>query len=291
VLLPEWDYRKQQLLPDHARIEPLIAAGAEPVELPAPLRATARRLRHQFEALVQGRVWLRGQDQGNVVDLDAYLRKQAERRHHGDISMDGLYLDQRKRSRDLACLLLADLSLSTDAWVNDRLRVIDVVRDALFLFSEALGATGDRFALYGFSSRRREHVRFHTLKEFGEDYGARVRGRIQAIRPGFYTRMGAAIRQATTLLGRETAGQRLLLLLTDGKPNDLDLYEGRYGIEDTRRALHEARRAGLQPFCVTIDREAGSYLPYLFGSDTYTVLRDPSELPRRLPLLYARLTR
>ena len=103
--------------------------------------------------------------------------------------------------------------------------------------------------------------------------------------------MGAAIRQASALLGRQSAGQRLLLLLTDGKPNDLAVYEGRYGIEDTRMALLEARRQGLLPFCVTVDREAGSYLPHLFGPDTYIVVRDPAELPRQLPLLYARLTR
>jgi nitric oxide reductase NorD protein len=81
-----------------------------------------------------------------------------------------------------------------------------------------------------------------------------------------------------------------LLLLTDGKPNDLDLYEGRYGIEDTRMALIEARRQGLQPFCVTIDQKAGDYLPHLFGSGAYVVIRKPSDLPRELPLLYARLT-
>jgi nitric oxide reductase NorD protein len=289
--LPEWDYRKRILLPDHCRLQPMIAASAPKCALPPALRATARRLRRQFETLVNDKTRVRGEEQGGDIDLDAYLQRQAEERNHTGLRRRGLYIDQRKHTRDLACLLLADLSLSTDAWVNDQARVIDVVRDALFLFSEALSATGDRFGLYGFSSRRRDHVRFHILKDFSETYSAAVRGRIQAIRPGYYTRMGAAIRQASVLLGRETAGQRLLLLLTDGKPNDLDVYEGRYGIEDTRMALLEARRQGLLPFCVTVDREAGSYLPHLFGPDTYIVVRDPAELPRQLPLLYARLTR
>ena len=168
--------------------------------------------------------------------------------------------------------------------------MIDVIRDSLFLFAESLGATGDRFGMLGFSSRRRDPVRVHTLKGFEEDYGAAVRGRIDAIRPGYYTRMGAAIRYATDLLANQPAGRRLLLLLSDGKPNDLDRYEGRYGIEDTRHAVQQARHLGLTPFCVTIDERGNDYLPHLFGSGGYVVIRRPSELPRRLPLLYARLT-
>ena len=185
---------------------------------------------------------------------------------------------------------MADLSLSTDTWVDDHHRVIDVVRDSLFLFAEALDATGDRFAMHGFSSRRRDPVRVHTLKAFDERYDGVVRGRIAAIRPGYYTRMGAAIRYGSGLLSAQPAGRRLLLLLTDGKPNDLDRYEGRYGIEDTRQAVLEARRLGQQPFCVTIDAKGNDYLPHLFGSGGFVVIRRPSDLPKRLPLLYAQLT-
>jgi nitric oxide reductase NorD protein len=130
----------------------------------------------------------------------------------------------------------------------------------------------------------------HTIKTFGEPHNRHTRGRIQAIKPGFYTRMGAAIRYTTRELCRQPATRRLLLLLTDGKPNDLDQYEGRYGIEDTRIALNEARRVGARPFCVTIDRDASEYLPYIFGSDAYVVIRKPDQLPRELPRLYARLT-
>jgi nitric oxide reductase NorD protein len=103
--------------------------------------------------------------------------------------------------------------------------------------------------------------------------------------------MGAAIRRATQMLLEEKAGRRILLLLSDGKPNDLDIYDSRYGIEDTRAAVHEARRLGLVPFCLTIDREGGGYLPHLFGATGYAVLRSPEELPLRLPLFYAQLTR
>jgi nitric oxide reductase NorD protein len=290
IALPEWDYRRQTLLADHCRLQPMLAADAAPIELPARLKHTARRLRNQFQMLAPTRVWRRAQNDGSELDLDAYLRFAAERRAGGHSSDPGLYRDLRVGDRDLACLLLADLSLSTDAWISNEQRVIDVIRDSLFLFGESLAATGDRFALYGFSSRYREHVRFQHLKEFDEAYDARVRGHINAIKPGYYTRMGAAIRHASNVLGAQTANRRLLLILTDGKPNDLDHYEGRYGIEDTRHAIHAARRMGLQPFCVTIDRRAGDYLPHLFGGDGYIVIRRPSELPRQLPLLYMQLT-
>ncbi len=290
ILLPEWDYKAQCLQADHCRIQPMLAAAAEAIELPARLRRTARRLRAQFQQLAPARVWYHEQQDGAEIDLDAYLRFSGERAAGHAVAGDRLYRDMRSGARDLACLLLADLSLSTDAFVNDHTRVIDVIRDSLFLFAEALAATGDRFAMYGFSSRRRDPVRVHQLKTFAEIYNPRVRGRIDAIKPGYYTRMGAAVRHATRLLAAEPASRRLLLLLTDGKPNDLDKYEGRYGIEDTRHALRQAREQGLQPFCVTVDKRAGEYLPHLFGSGAYVVIHRPSQLPRELPLLYARLT-
>jgi nitric oxide reductase NorD protein len=269
----------------------MVARNAGPLPLPAHLSATARRLRSQFEALTPAKVWLKGQFDGSELDLDACVQFSADRLSGLEAREQGLYKAHHYRDRDLACLLLADLSLSTDAYVSDQARVIDVIRDTLFLFSEALSATGDRFALYGFSSLKRENIRFHVLKEFEHKYNAEARGRIAAIKPGFYTRMGAAIRHSSQLLAKQAATQRLLLILTDGKPNDLDQYEGRYGVEDTRVAIHEAKQMGLRPFCVTIDEKGSSYLPHLFGVNGYVVIRKPSELPRELPMLYAQLTR
>lgn len=290
IPLPEWDYRKQRLKPGYCRLQAMIAADAKPCELPARLRAPARKVRSQFQALAPTRTWYKAQPDGNEADLDAYLQFSAERISRTTKSDCRLYRDFRNGVRDLACLLLADLSLSTEAWISDHARVIDVIRDSLFLFAEALNATGDRFAMCGFSSRNRNHVRFHLIKTFDHPYDKVTRGRIDAIKPGFYTRMGAAIRQSNALLAKEPASHKLLLLLTDGKPNDLDQYEGRYGIEDTRMALIEARRQGLHPFCVTIDESANDYLPHLFGTNNYVLIRKASELPRELPLLYARIT-
>jgi len=267
-----------------------VAASAPACELPPHLHKIAKRLRAQFQQLAPAHSWQRAQPEGSEIDMEAYLRFVADRAAGQRSSPDGLYRDMQRGERDLACLLLADLSLSTDSWIDDRTRVIDVIRDSLLLFAESLSATGDRFAMYGFSSRRRDPIRYHLLKAFDERYSGKIRGRINAIRPGYYTRMGAAIRQSTSLLAREGAGRRLLLILTDGKPNDLDNYEGRYGIEDTRHAVLQARQQGLQPFCVTIDATGNDYLPYLFGTGGYVVIRHPSQLPQELPVLYARLT-
>ena len=290
IPLPEWDYRKGQLLEEHVRLLEVTPQAASDSALPHRLARTARRLHQQFAALLPARRWLKSQPDGQELDVDAAVRAHADRATGGHPT-DNLYLSLEKRERDLACLVLADLSLSTDTWVSDEARVIDVVKDALLLFGTAMGTTGDAFALCGFSSLKRSQVRFSRLKDFGQKFDAAARGRILALKPGYYTRLGAAIRHASSQLARQPASRRVLLILSDGKPNDLDIYDGRYGIEDTRMAIIEARKLGLQPFCVTIDREGASYLPHLFGPAGYAVIRKPEELPRRLPLLYAQLTR
>lgn len=290
ILYPEWDYRKRLMQANHCSLQMMLCRDAIACELPPALHATARQLRQQFQSLTPIRTRLKHQVSGSELDVDACVRFAAEKNSGVPTAEPGLYIDQRQQVRDLSCLLLADLSLSTDAWVSNDARVIDVIRDSLYLFSEALAATGDRFALYGFSSVRRDNVRFHLLKGFDERYNDAIRGRLAAIKPGYYTRMGAAIRHASQLLSRQKSGRRLLLILTDGKPNDLDKYEGRYGIEDTRIAIGEARRLGLTPFCVTIDEKAGDYLPHLFGSTSYVVVKNATELPLVLPRLYLQLT-
>lgn len=290
IPIDEWDYKKQVLQKDHCRLIPMKSRDTEPSELPDKLRAQARKIRRQFESLRPQRHWLSRQTEGSELDLENYINFLTDRKHGVVNSDTPVYRDLRNDTRDLSCLLLADLSLSTDAHINNTSRVIDVIRDALYLFSEALNTTGDRFALHGFSSRNRSHVRFYNIKEFDQTYNNDVRGHIQAIRPGYYTRMGAAIRHATQLLEKEASTQKLLLILTDGKPNDLDKYEGRYGIEDTRQAILEAEKKGLQPFCVTIDDKAEDYLPYLFGKNAYVLIKKAEELPKKLPQLYLRLT-
>ncbi|MEY4591350.1 MAG: nitric oxide reductase activation protein [Pseudomonadota bacterium] len=291
ILLPEWDYRKQRFLADHCCLQYLESRDIEAIPLPEHLRAQARRLRSQFAVLAPTRRWQKAQQDGTELDLDAWVRQETEARTgHACATDNRIYQAQVQQERDLACLVLADLSLSTDASANDHQKVIDVIRDSLMLFAEALGETGDNFALCGFSSLKRNHIRFHALKTFEESYSALARGHIAAIRPGYYTRLGAAIRHSTRLLAKQPNRQRLLLILSDGKPHDLDVYESRYGIEDTRQSILEAHEKGVHPFCITIDREGGSYLPHMFGANGYTLLRRADELSQKLPMLYAQLT-
>lgn len=291
IPIDEWDYKKQILQRDHCRIIPMTSRDVEATELPKKLQSQARKIRRQFEILRPQRRWLSRQSEGTELDLESYINFLSDRKH-GHVNNDTpVYRELRNETRDLSCLLLADLSLSTDAYISNTSQVIDVIRDALYLFSEALSVTGDRFALHGFSSRNRSHVRFYNIKGFDDNYDNDIRGHINAVRPGYYTRMGAAIRYATQLLEQEATSQKLLLILTDGKPNDLDKYEGRYGIEDTRQAILEAEKKGLQPFCVTIDEKAEDYLPYLFGKNAYILIKKIEDLPVKLASLYLRLTR
>ena len=293
VHLPEWDYRKGVMCADHCSVQAMEVRDAH-VFVPSPtLRLTARRLRKRLEVLRDVPRPQHGQESGDAIDLDAWVRFSTDEMglggQHSD--MPPVYTRQAKCERSLSTLLLADLSLSTDAYATSDQRVIDVIRDALFVFGEALSATGDPFAMWGFSSVRRQHVRLQHLKSFDAPWNACARNRVGAIKPGYYTRMGAAIRHATLQLSTRPERRRLLMLLTDGKPNDLDIYEGRYGIEDTRHAIHEAHLAGLTPFCVTIDEAGHDYLPFLFGRNGYALVHKPEDLIRRLTQAWASLAR
>lgn len=288
IRLPEWDYRRQSMKPDYCLLQPMLADDAEPAALPEHLAPAARSLRNRFACLKPERNWLKRQWQGDELDLDAWLDRLTDEQRSQEPG--ACYRQRRPNLRDLSCLLLADLSMSTECGINEDQRVIDVIRDSVTLFAEALSSARDRFALYGFSSIKNKQVRYQLLKNFNEPYADAVRGRLQRIKPGFYTRMGAAIRQSAAILAQEKAAQRLLLIISDGKPNDIDHYEGRYGIEDTRRAIQQARAQGIQPFCITIDEEGSDYLPYLFGDKGYALVSDIKRLPEMLPRLYLNLT-
>ncbi|MBP6008685.1 MAG: VWA domain-containing protein [Rhodoferax sp.] len=291
VHLPEWDYRRAMLQPDHCLVQVMQAQNCPPFTPSASLRLTARQLRRRLETLRDAPRALHGQDSGDDLDLDAWVRF-----HAGQLEVATPYSDtppiytrRARLDRSLATLLLADLSLSTDAYATPNARVIDVIRDAMFIFGEALHAAGDPFAIWGFSSVRRQHVRMQHLKTFDERWNDTCRARVGAIKPGYYTRIGAAIRHATMQMTARPERKRLLMLLTDGKPNDLDVYEGRYGLEDTRQAVREAHTAGLSPFCVTIDTKAHDYLPMLFGQNGYAMVRKPQDLVKQLTQAWATL--
>lgn len=287
-LYPEWDYRSQSMLTDQTVVLTGTAQGLEaPSPPPEEARQLIRRVRRQFEILRPKNIQMRGQLDGAELDLDQVIRRQADLLA-GSEGTDRIHIQSRPRDTDLAVTLLVDVSLSTDAWVDNQ-RVIDVERDALLVLAHGLSACGDRHSILTFTSRRRDFVRVETVKDFDEPLSPSVEARIAGLKPGYYTRMGAAIRHATAQLKEEQNSRKLLLVLTDGKPNDVDYYEGRYALEDTSHAVREARHAGLSVFAVTVDRQAVTYLPALFGQRGYAVIGSLKRLPSALPVLYRSL--
>ena len=197
----------------------------------------------------------------------------------------GLFLKQRKAARNIAVAFMVDMSGSTQGWIND------AEREALLLLAEALETLGDRYAIYGFSGWTRKRCEVYVLKRFDDAYDDTVKARICGIEPKDYTRMGAPIRHLTRILSDIDAKIKLLITLSDGKPDDYDLeYRGAYGIADTRRALIEAKTAGIHPYCITIDSAGPDYLPHMYGAVNYSVIDDVQRLPTQVADIYRTLT-
>ncbi|TRD23242.1 nitric oxide reductase activation protein NorD [Palleronia caenipelagi] len=285
---PEWEARRGAYLPDHTRV---LASWADPVEEPpTPEPAAKRRIervRRQFEALRPGRVILSGQPDGEELDLEATVRAATDLAARGTGS-DNIWRQSRPQARDLAVSILLDVSRSTESAVGGR-QVIEIEREALTALAWGLEACGDDFAIDAFSSLKRDRVYLTRCKGFGTPMNTEVEARIASLRPGFYTRMGAAIRHVSAGLARETRKRRLLLIITDGKPNDLDHYEGRHGVEDTRMAVREARRMGHAVFAITVDAKAKASFARMFGQGGFAVVPEADHLTLALPEIYRHL--
>jgi nitric oxide reductase NorD protein len=243
-----------------------------------------RSIRRRFEAL-------RGEDKpqkrqfdGEEIDLDAQVEARADRKSGAEPS-PRLFIHRRRIERSLAVMFMVDMSGSTKGWVND------AERESLVLLCEAIEALGDSYAIYGFSGWTRTHCDIYPVKRFADRYDAATRRRIAGIEARDYTRMGVAVRHLSGLLVRQNTRHKLLVTLSDGRPDDYgDEYRGRYGIEDTRRALLEAREKGIRSYCVTIDRHGADYLPQLYGPAHYSVIDDAKKLPQKIAEIYRKLT-
>jgi len=281
---PEWDYRVRAYRDNATTVHLRTSVEGAQAWVDATLdelRSTANLVKRRFEMLKAQRVRLRKQLDGDDVDLDACIAGCSDLRA-GLPMPQGLYLTHRQARRDIAILLLTDVSGSTDGWVSANKRIIDVEREALLLVSIALQSMGEPNAILAFSGEGPHGVVVRVVKSFDESFDSSIARRIAALEPEHYTRAGAAIRHATAVLMQQQARHRLLLMLSDGKPNDVDEYEGRYGAEDMRQAVTEARLQGIQPFCLTVDRQAASYLPGVFGVHQYALLSRPELLPSAL---------
>jgi nitric oxide reductase NorD protein len=283
----EWDHQRRHYRKAWCALRELDVPPGEDDFVTATLIKYApqvTQLKRTFEMLRGEDRLLKRMKHGDDIDLDAVIAGYADMRSGQELT-DRLFTKRHKAERNLAVMFMVDMSGSTKGWIND------AEREALVLLSEALEVLGDRYAIYGFSGMTRKRCEIFRIKRFDEPYSETVQQRIAGVAPQDYTRMGVAIRHLSALLEKVDARTKLLITLSDGKPDDYsDNYRGEYGIEDTRQALLEAHRAGIKPFCITIDHEARDYLPHMYGAANWTLVDDVSSLPLKVADIYRRLT-
>ncbi len=256
-------------------------------------------VRYQFQLLRPENLRrIRGEIDGEDFDLQAVIDYALDKRSTGLID-DRLYTRKLRRERDVAVSFLLDMSSSTartisrnpnQPYTQPGQRIIDIEKEGLVLMSEALEAVGDAYSMQGFTSEGRRNVKFYVFKDFSESYSHEIERRIGGITYQNNTRLGAAIRHATTRLAAQEARTKLLIILSDGRPYDHDYGDSRYAREDTRIALQQSRLERITPFCITIDRESEDQLKDMYGEVGYTIIDDVLSLPERLPGIYSRLT-
>jgi len=282
----EWDYRRKSYRRGWCHLFESDGPAGDAAyvdEVGVRHAGLIRQVRRRFEMLRGENRMLGRQPEGEEIDLDALVDAFGDRR--SGVEPSGRVFCRRIRNqRSLAAMFMIDMSGSTKGWVND------AEREALVMLCEAIESLGDAYAIYGFSGWTRTRSDIYRIKCFDERYDETVRARIAGVEAKDYTRMGVAIRHLTKLLLRQPARHRLLISLSDGRPDDFgDEYRGQYGIEDTRRALQEAREKGVRSYCVTIDRHGADYLAHMYGAARYTVLDDVKKLPLKIADIYRRL--
>ncbi len=286
VVYDEWDYRrkgyrKQWCVVTEKALPTLQSSFIE--QTLQQYKGQIRRLRNQFEQMRTSERFVRRQREGNDIDLDALVETLADI-HAGRPPSDRVFIRLAREQRDIAAYFLVDMSNSTAGWVGQ------AIKEALVLICESMEVLNDRYGIYGFSGMRRLRCELFPVKRLDERYSLAVRQRIGAIGPKEYTRMAPAIRHMTSLFAKVEAKIRLLIVLSDGKPEDYDDYKGEYAIEDTRHALLEAKAKGIHPFCITIDRKAHDYMAHMYGEVNSIFIDEVRHLPARMPEIYRTLT-
>lgn len=286
LLYDEWDYRRQGFRKNWCSLR---NKSLQPVQTNFIRNTLDKyhgltvRLRHQFEMMRSQEHFVRRQREGDDIDFDALVESITDTRA-GLAGSDRLFIRLQRNERDIAVIFLVDMSNSTTGWINTALK------ESLVLMAEAMEVLGDRYGIYGFSGMRRSRCELFHVKHLDETYGDQVKERLASIAPSEYTRMGPAIRHATNILQDVDAKSRLIITLSDGKPEDYDDYKGQYAIEDTRHALLEAKTVDIHPFCITIDQEAKEYMKHMYGPANYIFIDDVRKLPVRMPEIYRTLT-
>lgn len=288
VAYDEWDGRRTRYRRDWCRVIPTAMPpgdGRWAAEALGRHRRTIDRLEAEL-ARHRGRLDARPRSlHGEDLDLDALSRALAAVRA-GRTPTRRVWVEQARARRDLATVVLLDVSLSTDGWIDGR-RVLDVAKESVLVLGEVTERLGDELEVLAFASHTRHRVRCWAVREASEPW-SRGRSRLGLLEPQGYTRIGPALRHATDRLFRSPARHKLLLLLSDCKPTDYDRYEGRHGMADVHKALHEARQRHVHVHALAIDSVASSWLASMFPPGQWAVLPTPERLPEALTLAYGR---
>lgn len=298
----EWDYQVQLHRPDWATVIERRQGRGDPASMDAILtkhKPVASRIRHLIDALQpQGIVRRRGYEEGEELDLNAAVRAMIDIRR-GVMPDPRINIRITRHVRDLAILVLMDLSQSTNEKVgvkdgepgyDDAPSILDLTRESTGLLAWAIDSIGDSFAVHGFASDGRHDVQYYRFKDFDQPYGDEAKSRLAGMKGGLSTRMGAALRHAGWHLGQQPAQKRLVLLITDGEPADIDERDPQYLRHDAKKAVDDLRMKGIQTYCLTLDPEADRYVARIFGENSYAVVDHIQRLPERLPAVFAALT-
>ena len=282
----EWDHATQKYRKDWCKLNEITIEGIDNNFIQETLnkyRGLLKNLNRTFEALRQDEKKLKKQNYGDDIDLDAFIDAYIDLKQGKEID-EKLFTKLNKVERNVAVMFMIDMSGSTSGWINK------MEKESLVLLCQSLEILGDTYGIYGFSGKTRNHCEIYKIKDFNEKYDKSVKDRICNIQAMDYTRMGASIRHLTMLLNNVEAKTKLLITLSDGKPDDVDGYRGTYGIEDTKKALIEARFQGIHTYCITIDEEAMDYLPYMYGKSNFAVINQVDKLPLKVSDIYKKIT-
>ena len=285
-LYNEWDHATQKYRKNWCKLNVKTIEGINNNFINETLskhRGLLKNLNRTFEALRQDEKRLRKQNNGDDIDIDAFIDAYIDLKQGNEVD-EKLFTKLNKVDRNVAVMFMIDMSGSTSGWVNK------MEKESLVLLCESLEILGDTYSIYGFSGKTRNNCEVFKIKDFDEKYDKSVKDRISNIEAMDYTRMGASIRHSTMLLSQVEAKTKLLITLSDGKPDDVDGYRGTYGIEDTKKALMEARFLGIHTYCITIDDEAMDYLPYMYGKTNFAVINQVDKLPVKVSDIYRKIT-
>lgn len=291
---PEWDYTSKTYRPDWVSLYESLHPAGDASDIDAILAkhgALAKRMKQILDMLKpQQHVRIRYQEDGSELDLDVAIRSLID--FKGGAAPDPrINMSHRTDGRDIAVMLLIDLSQSIkDVPEGCEQSILDLSREAVALLGWAIERLGDEFAVAGFSSNTRHEVRYQHIKGYTESWNDEVKGRLAAMDAGYSTRMGAAMRHAAHYLGARKADKKLLLILTDGEPSDIDVTDHRMLVEDTHKAVQELDQQGIYTHCVNLDDKADDYIGDIFGT-RYTVIDNIDRLPEKLPQLFLAMTR